>query len=83
MTERVSVKRKFFEVPHPVAEIVAGALFIVMGFILAPQLGPAGHRVVLDPFTQSAPVWIVEALMTVVGAVLIVQGVGTLARRAR
>lgn len=52
----MSQKRAFFDAPHPAALIVAGVLFAVMGFALAPELGPQGHRAVIDPFTASAPV---------------------------
>ncbi|UFU14626.1 hypothetical protein LQK89_02690 [Curtobacterium sp. C1] len=77
----MSQKRAFFDAPHPAALIVAGVLFAVMGFVLAPGLGPQGHRAIIDPFTASAPVWTVEAVMALVGLTFIVQGIGTILRR--
>lgn len=67
-------------VPHPVAQIVIGAVFIVIG-LLAPMAftKPAGHRVTVDPISQFAPPMVILTIMVVLGSLLIIQSLIVLA----
>jgi hypothetical protein len=72
--------RNLMRVPHPLAQIVMGAIFIVVG-LLAPMVytKPAGHRVTVDPVSQFAPPMVILTIMVVIGSFLIVQSVIVLA----
>jgi hypothetical protein len=76
--------RNLMRVPHPVAQIVMGAVFIVIG-LLAPMVftKPSGHRVTVDPVSQFAPPVVILTILVVIGAFLIVQSVIVLALRRR
>lgn len=71
-------------VPHPLAQIVMGAVFIVVG-LLAPMVytKPAGHRATVDPISQFAPPMVILTIMVVLGSLLIIQSLIVLALRRK
>jgi membrane-bound ClpP family serine protease len=75
------MRRNAFDVPHPWALIVAGIVFIIMGAVIAPTLGPPGHRSVIDPFTEFAPSSLIVIVMGAIGLWFIIQGAVTLLKR--
>lgn len=76
--------RSLMRVPHPLAQIVLGAVFIVVG-LLAPMVytKPAGHRVTVDPVSQFASPMVILTILVVIGSFLILQSVIVLALRRK
>ena len=76
--------RDLLRVPHPLAQLVMGAVFLLIG-LLAPVVftEPAGHRSTVDPVSQFASPTVILVIMVVLGSLLILQSLIVLALRKR
>jgi uncharacterized membrane protein HdeD (DUF308 family) len=79
-----SAVRNLMRVPHPLAQIVMGVVFIVVG-LLAPMVStkPAGHRATVDPISEFAPPMVILTITVVIGSFLIIQSLTVLALRRK
>ncbi|WIE58143.1 hypothetical protein DEI96_000595 [Curtobacterium sp. MCLR17_031] len=73
---------KFFNSPHPAAEMGLGAVFVIMGVVVGPMVAVPEDRVNQGPLNM-IPTPVLVGVLVVCGVVVFAQGLGTWIRRKR
>jgi hypothetical protein len=67
---------KFFNSPHPVAEMVLGGVFVAMALFLTPLVAAPADRVNHSPLNM-IPAPVLMIVLIVAGVIVFIEGLGT------